>query len=131
MRPTCCNHGCSKGVCCNTGKLSDPNPRYRPVCGHCQGANYGKHPYAKGVTPFVTGQCSNSDGHLGFECWTDFSKMPADFKGRTHIDHRDGNPHNNVLENLDELCVSCHAYKSQRNGDTNGWRTSSRRFTIV
>jgi len=59
MRPTCCNHGCSKGVCCNTGKLSDPNPRYRPVCGHCQGANYGKHPYAVGVTPFVTGQCSN------------------------------------------------------------------------
>ena len=131
MRPTCCNHGCSKGVCCNTGKLSDPNPRYRPVCGHCQGANYGKHPYAKGVTPFVTGQCSNSDGHLGFECWTDFTKMPEDFKGRTQIDHRDGNPHNNVLENLDELCVSCHAYKSQRNGDNNGWRTGSRRFIIV
>jgi hypothetical protein len=131
MRPTCCNHGCSNGVCCSTGKLSDPNPRYRPVCSHCQGANYGKHPYAVGVTPFVTGQCSNSDAHLGFECWTDFAKMPEDFKGRTQIDHQDGDPHNNELENLDELCVSCHAYKSQRNGDTNGWRSNSRRFTTV
>ena len=129
MRPTCCNHGCDKPVCCSSGRISDPNPRYRPVCGHCQTASWkGMQYYAPGVTPFVTGMCSNKDGHLGFECWTDFDKMPADFKGRTQIDHKDGNPHNNVLENLDELCVSCHAYKGQLNGDTNGWRSSSRRF---
>ena len=129
MRPTCCNHGCDKPVCCSSGRISDRNPRWRPVCGHCQTASWkGIQYYAPGVTPFVTGICSNKDGHLGFECWTDFDKMPADFKGRTQIDHKDGNPHNNVLENLDELCVSCHAYKGQLNGDTNGWRSSSRRF---
>ena len=129
MRPTCCNHGCDKPVCCSSGRISDPNPRYRPVCGHCQTASWkGMQYYAPGVTPFVKGICSNKDGHLGFECWTDFDKMPADFKGRTQIDHKDGNPHNNVLENLDELCVSCHAYKGQLNGDTNGWRSTSRRF---
>ena len=129
MRPICCNHGCNKPVICSSGKISDPNPRYRPVCGHCRTASWkGMQYYAPGVVPFVTGICSNKDKHLGFECWTNFKKMPADFKGRTQIDHKDGDPHNNVLENLDELCVSCHAYKGQRSGDTNGWRTTSRRF---
>ena len=130
MRPICCNHGCNKPVICSSGKISDPNPRYRPVCGHCQTASWkGIQYYAPGVVPFVIGICSNKDKHLGFECWTNFKKMPADFKGRTQIDHKDGDPHNNVLENLDELCVSCHAYKGQRSGDTNGWRITSRRFT--
>lgn len=130
MRPICCNHGCNKPVCCSIGKISDPNPRWRPVCGHCQQASYGKRPYRDGVTPFVTGICSNKDGHLGFVCWTDFKKMPKDFKGRTQIDHVDGNPTNNVLENLDELCISCHQYKGQRNGDHNGWRSGNRRMLV-
>ena len=131
MRPTCCNYGCSKGVTPSSGRVGYPNVRYRPVCSHCQKASCKKHDYAVGVTPFVTGQCSNKDAHLGFKCWTSFDDAPADFKGRTQIDHRDGDPHNNVLENLDELCVACHAYKSQLNGDHNGHRSTSRRFKKV
>ena len=127
-RPICCSHGCNKPVACMTGKITDEAPRWRPVCGHCQAANYGKHPHAKGVTPFNDGTCNNKDGHLGFNCWSDFVNMPKDYKGRTQIDHIDGNPNHNDLSNLDELCQSCHSYKGQRSGDTNGWRTTSRRF---
>lgn len=126
-RPTCCNHGCDKPCSVSIGRITDDFPKWRPVCGHCQGASYGKHPYAAGVTPFVTGFCSNSDGHLGWECWTDFNKMPDDFKGRTQIDHVDGDSTNNVVENLQELCPSCHAYKGQRQGDYNPVKSSSRR----
>ena len=131
MRPICCNYGCKKPVAVQTGRISDPSPRWRPVCGHCQKASYGKIPYAKGVTPFVTGICSNKDGHLGFTCWTDFEKMPEDFKGRTQIDHKNGNPTQNNIANLDELCVSCHAYKGQRQGDHNGYKKTSRRKTKI
>jgi hypothetical protein len=125
MRPICCNYNCEKPVTVQTGRIADKLPRWRPVCGHCQGASYGKHPYAKDVVPFVTGICSNKDSHLGFKCWTNFKKIPKDFKGRTQIDHIDGNPSNNLLDNLDELCVACHSYKGQRNGDYNGWRSRS------
>ena len=108
MRPICCNHGCNKPVICSSGKISDPNPRYRPVCGHCQTASWkGIQYYAPGVVPFVTGVCSNKDKHLGFECWTNFKKMPADFKGRTQISNQVqnkkdffGNWSNNVIAKL-------------------------------
>ena len=49
----------------------------------------------------------------------------ADYKGRTEIDHIDGNPHHNDLSNLDELCHYCHRYKSQLNGDHNSWKVTS------
>ena len=64
MRPICCNHGCDKLVCCSIGKISDPNPRWRPVCGHCQQASYGKRPYRDGVTPFVLGGMSKHSANL-------------------------------------------------------------------
>ena len=124
-RPTCINPGCEKGVIPSVGKISDPNPKWRPVCGHCQKASYGKHPYAYGVRPFYSGICSNIDGHLGWECWTDFDKMPDDFKKRTEADPIDGDPTNNDPSNLQELCSSCHSYKGQKSGDHNGHRSTS------
>ena len=127
-RPICCSQGCNKPVACITGRVTDPAPRWRVTCGHCHNARGNRGLYAKGVTPFVTGICSNKDGHLGFDCWTDFVNMPKDYKGRTQIDHIDGNPNHNNLSNLDELCQPCHSYKGQRNGDHNGWKGSSRRF---
>jgi len=122
MRPTCINHGCEKLVIPRTGSIYDANPRWRIHCGHCQQASYGKHPHALGVTPYKTGRCTNVDSHLGFECTVDWSKVPADAKGMTEVDHIDGNPSNNSPDNLDELCVICHKIKSQRNGDYNGFK---------
>jgi hypothetical protein len=108
-RPTCINEGCNKPVA-NSGQ------RYRPVCGHCHQAGYGKHPFAKGVTPFRTGKCSNQDGHLGFKCAIDYNKAPWAI-GKTEIDHIDGNHLNNVPKNGAELCPLCHKYKGMLSGD--------------
>jgi hypothetical protein len=91
--------------------------RYRVHCSHCQAASYGKHPHRPGVTPYKTGRCTNQDGHLGFACIVDWSKVPAWAKGLTEIDHKDGNPSNHDASNLQELCVYCHKFKGQRSGD--------------
>ena len=109
LRPRCINHGCNKLV-------AHSGARYRPVCGHCHQAGYGKHAYAKNVIPFRTGMCSNLDGHLGFTCPIDYDKAPW-AKGKTEIDHIDGNHLNNTADNGDELCPLCHKYKGMLTGD--------------
>lgn len=116
-RPICINHGCDKPVIPSTGKVTDKNPRWRAVCGTCQTASYGGGKLAEGVTPFITGKCKNIDGHLGWDCFTNWDLIPADMKGITEIDHKDGDHKNNVLENVQELCVLCHKYKGQQEGD--------------
>ena len=112
MRPICINHGCSKPAMIDRG-------RYRIHCSHCQSASWGKWPHAPGVTPYKTGKCSNADGHLGFACSVDWSKIPSDAKGMTEIDHIDGDSTNHSYTNLDELCPICHKLKGQRAGDYN------------
>jgi len=98
------------------------NRRWRIHCGHCQKASYGRHPHAEGVTPFKTGKCSNTDGHLGFDCMIKWTKVPAWAKGMTEIDHKNGNYSDNRKTNLDELCPICHKLKGQLNGDFNNQR---------
>lgn len=120
-RPICINHGCSKPVTFSH-KDEQGNRRWRIHCGHCQAASYGKWPHAAGVTPFKTGKCSNTDGHLGFDCMIKWAKMPKWAKGMTEIDHKDGDNTNNDLTNLDELCPICHKLKGQQAGDFNGHR---------
>lgn len=121
MRPTCINRGCSKPVT-YSGVDSYGDKRWRPHCSHCQAASYGKHPHAKGVTPFKTGKCSNINGSLGlgFTCLIDWKRVPTWAKGMTEIDHIDGNYLNNVRKNVAELCPMCHKLKSQYYGDLNG-----------
>ena len=115
-RPTCINHGCFKLVA-NSGK------RWRPVCDSCHRAGYGAKEFARGVTPFRTGKCSNIDKHLGFPCYIDWERVGKDqAKIKTHIDHKDGNHLNNVLSNVEELCETCHSEKGMRSGDYSGFR---------
>ncbi len=116
IRPICINFGCEKPVA-HDGK------RFRPHCGHCQGASWGKHPHAAGVIPFKKGICSNHDNHLGFPCYIDWERVNAT-QGRikTHIDHIDGDHMNNTVENCKELCVPCHDEKSRRDGNFKGYR---------
>ena len=116
FRPTCINLGCKKPVTFSH-KDEQGNRRWRIHCSHCQGASYGKYPHAAGVTPFKTGRCSNVDSHLGFECATNWEKVPSWAKGMTEIDHKNGINTDNRVKNLDELCVHCHKLKGQLSGD--------------
>lgn len=123
MRPTCINHGCNSLVATMEGKVSDPNPKWRVHCNTCQKASYGGGKLSKGVTPFKTGCCSNKDGHLGWICYIDWKRVEKDgAEIVTAVDHKNGNPTDNRLINLQELCEPCHREKSRRNGDHNSWR---------
>ena len=126
MRPICINHGCHEPVT-YSHKDAEGNPRWRIHCSHCQGASYGKHPHRSGVTPYKTGKCANHDGHLGFACPTNFDLIPADAKGMTEVDHKNGDHSNHDLENLEELCVACHKLKGQKNGDYNNQKHTAGR----
>ena len=121
MRPTCINHGCNKPVTF-THKDEQGNPRWRIHCWQCQKASYGGRLHAPGVIPYKTGKCSNTDGHLGFDCMIKWTKIPTWAKGMTEIDHIDGDFTNNDPSNLAELCPICHKLKGQLNGDFDNTR---------
>jgi hypothetical protein len=123
----------SRGICINPGcgkPQAHDGRRWRVHCGHCQGASYGKHPHAPGVTPWKQGQCSNHDAHLGFPCCINYKKSPWAV-GMTEVDHRDGNRENNDPTNLDELCPMCHKHKGRISGDYNNQKhkTNNKRTT--
>lgn len=120
FRPKCINHGCNKPTT-YSHKDEQGNKRWRIHCSHCQGASYGRHAHAKGVTPFKTGRCSNSDGHLGFSCAINYKKAPWAV-GMTEIDHKNGDCTDNRPKNLDELCPMCHKQKSRLAGDFDRWK---------
>ena len=119
FRPICVNHGCGRPVTYQH-KNEDGTKRWRVHCCHCQAASYGKWPHRSGVTPFKTGQCSNRDGHLGFDCLIKWSRVPKWAKGMTEVDHKNGDHSDNRPENLEELCPMCHKLKGQLAGDFNG-----------
>ena len=117
----------SRGICINPGcgkPQAHDGRRWRVHCGHCQGASYGKHPHAPGVTPWKKGKCSNHDSHLGFPCGIDYKKSPWAI-GMTEVDHKDGNRENNEPSNLDELCPMCHKYKGRISGDYNNQKSKT------
>ena len=126
FRPKCINHGCIGLVVPMEGRITDPNPRWRVHCGHCQAASYGKWPHRPGVTPFKTNRCSNIDRRLGFACLINWKLAGAEGRTvKTDVDHKNGNPNDNRPRNLQELCGDCHYEKGRRSGDFNNQRRAA------
>ena len=73
-RPTCCNIGCDKLVHL-INYSSTGTPKYRPYCGRCHMATYGKKTFKEGVTPIKKNYCENKDGRLNFICATNGSEL--------------------------------------------------------
>ena len=111
-RPTCCNIGCNK-PCHVSGHLKS-RPIYRPYCGSCHTASYGKKPYKPGVTPAKKTYCENTDGRLGFKCFSGGAQMPGFM---LDLDHISGDHHDNDINNLQTLCKCCHSAKTKMFGD--------------
>jgi hypothetical protein len=143
-RPTCVNHGCDSLVIAQSCTIyeAEQTNSWRPHCGRCQKAAWGGIDLAEGVTSFKTGRCTN-DGVRSlikgkpsavFECCMDWDRMEEQFwneddqrwiiSGVTEIDHRDGDPSNNSIKNLQELCKFCHTVKGQLAGDYDNSRRS-------
>jgi hypothetical protein len=116
IREKCANIGCNNLQVPSLGKIGEPGTRYRAVCSNCHKHSYNGWKLPDGITDFKNYQCSNQNGHLGFECATDHSKI-SDSRGKFHIDHIDGDCTNNALGNLQELCLNCHQEKGMRAGD--------------
>lgn len=66
------------------------------------------HPYRYAKLTY----CENVDSRLGFRCTTTIS-----LTAQLDVDHIDGCPDNNDLDNLQTLCKCCHTYKTIMNKD--------------
>lgn len=62
-----------------------------------------KHEYRQ----FRKTYCENVDSRLGFRCTTTIL-----ITAQLEVDHIDGNPSNNNIDNLQTLCGCCHTYKT-------------------
>lgn len=56
--------------------------------------------------------CENVDSRLGFRCTTTIL-----ITAQLEVDHIDGDPSNDDIENLQTLCGCCHAYKTHTEKD--------------
>jgi hypothetical protein len=67
-----------------------------------------KHPYRK----YRKDYCENRDGRLGYKC-----RYKIRHTAQLQVDHINGNPSDNRLQNLQTLCSNCHIYKTHVNKD--------------
>ncbi len=125
---TCVNINCDEPR--QTIIISDNGiPTYRPDCNNCHFADIGyinpqsgkKYVYAKGVIRVKKNHCQNKFGTAqkckGIECRTEHNTdgtLPSKMLDRDHID---GNHNNNIPDNIQTLCKSCHAEKTKLNSD--------------
>jgi hypothetical protein len=115
--PQCSTKGCNKSRAETNWHWVAGTPVYRLVCTGCHGKRIAerngfdkfsqflntKHPYRKHRKDY----CENKDGRLGYKC-TNKIRISAQLE----VDHKNGNPHDNRLRNLQTLCCMCHTYKT-------------------
>jgi hypothetical protein len=103
--PKCSQEGCDKPAD-NAG-----NGRYHKLCTshHHEKYNMKGWNYKK----FRKDYCENVDGRLGFVCTSTIIEPTW----QLDADHRDGDHHNNNIENIQTLCKCCHAYKTHFFGE--------------
>jgi 5-methylcytosine-specific restriction endonuclease McrA len=109
--PTCVNQGCGRNVIVRDWKYYS----FKHVCSDCKSNEQKGLPMRAGVKSHKKKYCENKDGRLGFEC-----PVRPDFKfpnNVLHGDHIDGDHENNIPENLQTLCSTCHAIKGKQSGD--------------
>lgn len=117
--PICINNGCNKNVAVRHWSAQG-DPSLKTECSRCSGARI-KNKTIDGIIFHKKKYCENKDGTLGFICPMDknrYAEFPTDIY---HMDHLDGNHHNNLLDNLKTLCAICHTRKGKENGDFNGF----------
>ena len=122
--PICINKGCDRPVAIRHWSAQG-DPSLKTECTRCSGARK-KNKNIEGISFHKKHFCENKDGILGFLCPLDnsrYSEFPSDIY---HMDHLDGNHHNNSLENLKTFCAICHTRKGKESGDFNAFKTSSR-----
>lgn len=106
-RPKCSVEGCNN-VAENTGRKNpDGSIKYRWktglgwMCSTCHGRII--HRAVKHRKDY----CENVDGRLKFSCTTTIV-----WEGMLDVDHINGDPSDNRIENLQTLCKCCHVYKT-------------------
>lgn len=128
-RPRCSVKGCKKHRAI-ISTHADGTPLYRKVCHNHHSENIAKKHNVKsqqhltaqrkgisvtayrrrGYRKYLLEYCENIDSRLGFACTT---TVFLDC-GMLQVDHKDGNPGNNDVSNLQTLCSCCHAYKTHK-----------------
>jgi hypothetical protein len=140
--PKCSTPKCSKSKTVIDWHWTSGAPRYRPVCNDCHGivtaSRYAKktgvswvrdvadvvahkagyssstdyqnsiHPYRQHRKTY----CENRDGRLGYKC-----RVKIRISAQLEVDHINGNPYDNRLQNLQTFCCLCHTYKTHANKD--------------
>ena len=123
--PQCINNGCVREVCIRHWSAQG-DPSLKTECSQCSTSRI-KGKTLPGIIFHKKNYCENKDSILGFKCPMDpdrYSEFPSDIYD---MDHKDGNHHNNIPENIITICKVCHSRKGKEAGDFNSQKESSRR----
>jgi hypothetical protein len=122
--PICINEGCESTVTIRHWSVQG-DPSLKTECSRCSEARKCGKILTK-ITFHKKKFCENNTGILGFICPMDklrYEEFPSDIY---HMDHVDGDHHNNTAINVKTFCSICHTRKGRDKDDFNPHKNSSR-----